>query len=96
MIKAVLASLFIILALSAGIQPSKGADTTVTPHRFNAEDQKIIDTLAKMSGRKVDDVVHLYKTGKGWGDVAENLGLDMEDVLKEVTRAEKVDTSKGK
>lgn len=100
MLKTALASLFIILALSTGIQPSEGADTpgnaAVAPHRFSAEDQKIIDTLAEMSGRKIDDVVRLYKTGKGWGDVAENLGLDMEDVLKEVSRAEKADTSKGK
>lgn len=100
MIKAALASIFTILAISTGIPPSGGADApgnaAVAPHRFNAEDQKIIDTLAEMSGRKVDDVVRLYKTGKGWGDVAENLGLDMEDVLKEVMRAEKADTSKGK
>ncbi|MDH4100699.1 MAG: hypothetical protein OEV28_09030 [Nitrospirota bacterium] len=70
---------------------SVAAETSVTPHKITSEDQKIVDALVKMSDKDTDTVLRLYETGKGWGDVAENLGLEMEDVLKEVNRSEKPD-----
>lgn len=79
----------VAIFLYALIGPSWAAETSITPHRLTSDDQKIVDALVKMSGKDTDTVLRLYETGKGWGDVAENLGLEMEEVLKEVNRPEK-------
>lgn len=79
----------IALALYGFAMSPWAAETLVSPHQLTADDQKIVDALVRMSGKDSDTVLRLYETGKGWGDVAENLGLEMEDVLKEVNRFDK-------
>ncbi len=77
------------IILYAIMGTSWAVETSVTQHHLTSDDQKIVDALVKMSGKDADTILRLYETGKGWGDVAENLGLEMEDVLKEVNQAEK-------
>lgn len=85
-----------VFALYGFAISSWAAETSVSPHQLTSADKKIVDAIGRMSGEKTEKILRLYDTGKGWGDVSENLGLEMEDVLKEVDRFEKSEQTRDK
>jgi len=87
-----LAAAFVVLSLLTGLAPAqqksepKGgskpkaeqkAESKTGKEKFGKGELKIAEDLAKQSGKSVDEILAMRKAGKGWGQIAQDLGVKL-------------------
>ncbi len=63
--------------------PLAGAGEPPPPGKLGKGEMAIAQDLAKRSGKSLDEIVAMRKTGLGWGQIAHKLGLQLGSVVGE-------------
>lgn len=53
------------------------AEPKVGKEKFGKGEKEIAEDLAKQSGKSVDAILAMRKAGKGWGQIAQELGVKL-------------------
>lgn len=57
--------------------------------KFGKGELEIVEDLAKASGKSVDEILAMRKSGKGWGQIAHELGVKLGPAVSDKEKPEK-------
>lgn len=90
----VITAICVVLGMLAGAAaaPQKGKAAS-KKENFGKGEVEIAEDLAKKSGKTTDEIMTMRKSGKGWGEIAKELGVKVGPAVSE---AKKEKPKKGK